>query len=152
MQNARLRTLIRFTPSIVIMLVIFYFSNQPAAISNSQSEFFSGNLNISWLSDHQLFVAVRKAAHALIYACLGLTLLLGFWYFKNRAKWSISMALFYAISDEFHQTLIQGRSGQMSDVLLDSISATLAICIFLKIFSSLKYFHKKSIHQNSFTS
>lgn len=75
-----------------------------------------------------------------------------FWYFKNRAKWSISMALFYAISDEFHQTLIQGRSGQMSDVLLDSISATLAICIFLKIFSSLKYFHKKSIHQNSFTS
>lgn len=152
MKNARPNTLIRFIPALAIMLIIFYFSHQPSAISNSQSEFFSSSLNISWLSDHQIFIVVRKIAHALIYACLGLVLLLGFWNLKNRAQWSVVIALFYAISDEFHQTLIQGRSGQISDVFLDSISAAIAICIFLKIFSSLKYFHKKSIYQSGFTS
>nr|MCR4673483.1 VanZ family protein [Lachnospiraceae bacterium] len=39
----------------------------------------------------------------------------------------------YAASDELHQTFVQGRSGQVSDVCLDSIGALVGVVIGLFI-------------------
>ena len=67
--------------------------------------------------------AVRKCAHFTEYALLGLMirLCLESW-FGHRVKKSSSLSLaglcmgiLYACSDEFHQLMIEGRSGQWTD-------------------------------------
>lgn len=67
---------------------------------------------------------VRKAAHATEYAVLGM-LLAGAAYQKKMParrlmllSWGIGTG--YAATDEIHQLFVPGRSGQLSDVLLDS--------------------------------
>ena len=40
---------------------------------------------------------------------------------------------FYAMTDEFHQLFVPGRSGRVADVLLDSTGAAVGVCLFLII-------------------
>ena len=46
---------------------------------------------------------------------------------------SFIICLLYAISDEVHQTLIPGRSGEVSDVILDTIGASIGILIYFQV-------------------
>ena len=69
---------------------------------------------------------IRKAAHFLEYTILFFLFFRGF---KNTTKLTLIRALLfsficsvlYAISDEFHQTLVDGRSGMVRDVVIDTI-------------------------------
>lgn len=74
----------------------------------------------------------RKTAHVLEYAVLAVLL----WRAsrKERATWSwqaagyaFGLATLYAITDEFHQSLVPSRQGQVTDVLLDSFGAALGL-------------------------
>ena len=40
------------------------------------------------------------------------------------------ICIIYALTDEFHQTFIDGRSGQISDVFLDSSGSLIATVVF----------------------
>ena len=77
--------------------------------------------------------AVRKAAHYTEYLLLGLLSLLCLesWFGKRRwlvpAAWGFSTL--YAVTDEMHQLLIEGRSGQWTDVLIDSAGALTGVLI-----------------------
>lgn len=62
-------------------------------------------------------------------------------------KYVITIAIYvlYAISDEIHQLFIAGRSGQPSDVILDSLGAVSGLGIFMLIerrFSKKKHLEK----------
>ena len=76
---------------------------------------------------------IRKTAHAMEYAVLGL-LTAGI-FADGRKSWKWRMVLpwliaaGYAATDEFHQLFVPGRSGQISDVLLDSAGALAGVWI-----------------------
>ena len=75
--------------------------------------------------------AVRKTAHFAEYAILGF-LLTGAASLGNGWKSFLQPGLtgaLYAASDEFHQLFVPGRSGQISDVLLDSAGVCFGVLL-----------------------
>ena len=127
--------------TICVMSMIFAFSTQNADRSDRTSGFIS-NAIISVLYrdyaaqtpekrqeiyDSVQFV-VRKCAHFSEYTLLGLLLRLCLesWIgHRMKKRYALMLLAFlcgalYAGSDEWHQKLIDGRSGQWIDVLLDS--------------------------------
>lgn len=86
---------------------------------------------------------VRKSAHAAEYAILGL-LAAGAFIGKRTTisggifqPWIITTA--YAATDEFHQLFVQGRSGQISDVVLDSAGALAGLAALAMIRRLLRF-------------
>ncbi|QFT90723.1 VanZ like family protein [Bacillus sp. THAF10] len=80
---------------------------------------------------------VRKNAHFLAYLVLGL---LTFFAFrksgvghKKGAILAFIVSILYAVSDEVHQLFVPGRSGQVSDVVLDSVGALTGIGIYFMV-------------------
>nr|TXF85642.1 VanZ family protein [Alkalicoccus halolimnae] len=125
------------------MGIIFYFSHQPA----DQSENYSSSIlvYVSVLADffypfrieeEALHLFIRKAAHVLVYFVLGVltyhALLRSGNPLKTAGIYALAVCFFYAVSDEVHQLFIPGRSGEVSDVLLDTTGAAGGIaCIYL---------------------
>ncbi len=118
-------------------ILIFWFSSRTADLSQKDSltagRFvaellvpgfekwpFEKQENCVRLIDH----AVRKTAHFAEYLVLGVLLTGFFTDFDKKARFWIRNAwltgTLYAASDEFHQLFVAGRSGQFTDVLLDS--------------------------------
>lgn len=72
----------------------------------------------------------RKIAHAAIYACLTLAWWWALSVGERRARWPLLAAalisFLYAISDEYHQTFVEGRVGSPRDVAIDTVGIILA--------------------------
>lgn len=60
-------------------------------------------------------------------------------------KWiiSIGVGIIYAISDEFHQSFIPGRSAEIRDVLIDTFGVIIGIIVVLAIISVYKALSEK---------
>lgn len=77
---------------------------------------------------------VRKTAHATEYAILGMLIMSSLGAFgvigirRNVTAWMIASV--YAATDECHQLFVAGRSGQISDVVLDSAGAAAGILAY----------------------
>jgi VanZ family protein len=80
-----------------------------------------------------LHVAVRKCGHLAEYALLAL---LAFRALRSgraerfRSSWAggaFAIAVAYALVDEFHQTFVSTRTGNLGDVLVDAVGAALAL-------------------------
>lgn len=130
------------------MCVIFAFSAQEQEESSAVSETFSYRMvrsadslfGLDWDDErlHEIADAiegyVRKAAHMTEYAILAVLLYiwLGKWQFTIRKRMLLAIAAtaLYAASDEFHQLFVAGRSGRLTDVLIDSAGAILGVLIF----------------------
>lgn len=77
---------------------------------------------------------LRKVAHASVYFVLAILLMYTLLITNhNQHKkllltmiLSILICFLYAITDEYHQTFVKGRTGQFSDVLIDTIGASIA--------------------------
>ena len=74
---------------------------------------------------------VRKTAHAAEYAILGI-LAAGACITTKKKGWKTvlfpwGIATAYAVTDEFHQLFVPGRSGQMTDVMIDSGGALVGL-------------------------
>jgi hypothetical protein len=111
----RFGSLVRWLPAMVMMGAIFLLSSLPA----ERIPFFG-----------RYDVLIKKLAHAAGYALLGVA------YFSAlpsrlspvyRAALSFLMAVLFALSDEFHQSFVQGRTSSLRDVAIDSIGAGLAL-------------------------
>ena len=81
---------------------------------------------------------VRKTAHATEYAILGclLTNLCLSLSMRKAYMWGWLMGSAYAATDEFHQLFVPGRSGQITDVMLDSVGCLvgcLLTCLILHV-------------------
>lgn len=132
------------------MAVIFSFSACPAEQSTGDSRWAGhmiGQLFVpgfgDWSDKEQEAFAekvdypVRKTAHAMEYAVLGL-LTAGAYIRRGTSirkgilvPWGI--AALYAASDEFHQLFVPGRSGQVSDVVLDSAGVLAGVLLLAGI-------------------
>ncbi len=90
------------------MGAIFYVSGTP---SNEIPDFGGADL------------LVKKGAHALAYAILGILA-----YRASGSRWvALLIAVLYAISDETHQLFVVGRNGQPLDVVIDAVGAVVGL-------------------------
>lgn len=92
---------------------------------------------ISW----QDFI-IRKTAHFLEYAILCILMNRGFknttgFSIKKRLFWSLVLTVLYALSDEFHQTKVYGRTGKAFDVGVDFMGALFGLIFSWKVISFL---------------
>ena len=80
---------------------------------------------------------VRKGAHFSVYLLLGVTSFSAFRSYDLKryikALAAFLLCALYAASDEFHQLFVAGRSGQISDILLDSAGSLCGIVITVGI-------------------
>ncbi len=134
-----------FLPAILIMCFIFYMSAQPdteSSMESSRTGVFifttvSNSLDLGWSADkiQELSVKyehpIRKAAHMTEYCLLAISVAIPLYVYGLRGIPLIFVAgLFcigYAASDEYHQTFVQGRSGNIKDVCIDSIGAIIGV-------------------------
>ena len=129
------------------MVAVFVFSHQPADVSSQVSggliyrflSFIVGGFDSLSESEraemiNSLQYVVRKGAHAFIYTVMGALSMGLMATFGFKKRWSPCAVAFlvcflYSISDEVHQTFVAGRSGQVSDVILDSCGAFFGIAV-----------------------
>lgn len=105
----------------------------------------------------QMSWPIRKTAHASEYACLAMSLVITCWQImawrrEARGKGQVSLrqislvgitafaiAVLYACSDEVHQLFIDGRAGQVADVLVDASGAAIGCLLMcLAMYAFLK--------------
>ncbi len=100
-------------PSLIWMITIFIFSNQPIN---------KPGVSFSWID----FI-FKKICHFGEYTILYLLI------FKATGKKSIIkpliLTLLYALTDEWHQTFIPGREGTLRDVGFDAFGAVLGLIL-----------------------
>lgn len=90
----------------------------------------------------------RKFAHASEYFVL--TLLLIFALKNSNVKgikiflFSILICFIYACTDEYHQTFVNGRTGQFGDSLIDTLGGSIG-CIVYYLINKLIKFKKKCV-------
>lgn len=122
-----------FIPSIILMIMIFWFSHQTGTQSSSLSTYI-----VNWLESNLHIIVpeliIRKLAHMSEYAILAFTFIYAFYHnkytFQRIIIFSLTATFLYACSDEFHQLFVIGRSGQLIDVMIDTIGGMIAIIIF----------------------
>lgn len=125
------------------MLLIFYLSHQPASesseLSGSFVEVFMKIISVFPIAIDGEIVhfIIRKSAHFIAYFILGLLIFHTVRLYIARHIRAFVCALFisfiYAASDEFHQTFIPGRSGELRDVFIDSAGALTGICAYVLV-------------------
>jgi hypothetical protein len=133
---------------ILWMGVIFSFSNQTGTSSSSLSTTVLTKIavtidkdmtekEIDEFVDKYSFI-IRKIAHLSVYFILGILAYINLREYMKVTPalviYSIIFCFVYASTDEIHQLLVNGRSGNICDVILDTCGATLSI-IMLYYFS-----------------
>jgi VanZ family protein len=91
--------LLRWAPTIALMLIIFAFSSRP---SSSLPDF-------AWADR-----LVKKGSHMLGYAALALAYWHGLGSRRGRQPLAWLLAIAYAVTDEFHQSFVPGRTPSAS--------------------------------------
>lgn len=129
---------------VATMLAIFLFSSQNAESSGSASGGISDKIielfrpNISGLSPEKqarirerVDVIVRKGAHFIEFAILGISVSLLLLTFSDKKIFTVAVPIafsaFYAVTDEVHQLFVAGRAGMLTDVLIDSLGAAVGV-------------------------
>lgn len=113
--NSRLS--LRWLPAILLMGIIFVLSSLPA----ERIPYFG-----------RFDVLVKKGGHALGYGMLALAYAHAL---PSRlslpVRWGLSlcMAVLFALSDEFHQSFVEGRNSSLRDVFIDGVGAAVALTL-----------------------
>lgn len=95
--------------------------------------------------------SVRKLAHFSVYTCLGMLMYLSFRFIPVKGKkpvWSLCACVIYAVSDEFHQYFVPGRSCEVRDVCIDSLGALTGILIIFAVLFLIKSIKRKRTCNN----
>ncbi len=147
------KLIISFMPMIVMMVIIYLFSAKNGMQSSHTSggtvsimiTFFEKIPGIHITQVQQVKLArcmelpVRKLAHITEYGILLATIYIPVeknFMLKNSKKAiiSVAIAILYAASDELHQRFVPGRSGRVTDVLIDSIGILVSLFILQIIY------------------
>lgn len=106
---------------------------------------------LEWLDLHTLTVLVRKSAHFCEYAVLAALLCLAFYYSGALLMRNMGNLLFpcllWAVLDEFLQTFVEGRTGLVSDVLIDFcgiVTGCLVLLAWLWVYKRVRRRKRKS--------
>lgn len=126
-------------------------TNLSTKVSEGSAELFNHLSRQHWTDNIIGEIAVffeyplRKIAHFMEYACMGILvyLLWSQWVSRSRMLWLICVAWVFlsAGMDEFHQLFVPGRCGSFRDVCLDTaggIAGVMVLLLVQKFFSSKK--------------
>ncbi len=142
MTNAKIKAIryIGFALTLTAMITIFMFSSGNSEVSSSQSGKVTKAVIRVTHSDYNSFsekrqaaiynrteYTVRKLAHFSIFAFLGFSVMTAAATYKTDSRsggvrrliFCAAFCIVYAVSDEFHQTFVSGRNGNITDVLID---------------------------------
>ena len=98
------------------------------------------NNNKKYNYSQELQTFVRKNAHYFLYTVGGIILSVFFYAFLKGNKkiyaFAILTGMLYAMSDEFHQRFVEGRTSRITDVGIDTlgvITGTILFMVFINI-------------------
>ena len=159
--------------TIVWMIVIFRFSMDDGNSSHELSDscvklinhliyqFTGKDLMMTIAPEHYSMIELflRKCAHMSIYFVLAVNIMIVLFTFNMKMILRMAIAVIasfgYALTDEFHQTFVAGRSGAFTDCLIDTsgaifgvIAALILYCVLYTIMT--KYQKKKGIVQSEY--
>ena len=152
--KTKLLPVLSFVPMLLLLSIIFGFSAQDGETSGSlsfQISLWIVNVFLPLVSEecfeqdilekaHALHYFVRKAAHMTEYFLLTLSVYLPLKVcltkritFPKRILLGFCITVLFAALDEFHQTFVPGRSGNFTDVCIDSIGILAATLLLLGV-------------------
>ncbi|MFC4322508.1 VanZ family protein [Litchfieldia salsa] len=127
--------------------MIFHATGSPSFTGDSTSSMLGDSiktvydfLGISWdpyLLVDQLNFIIRKSGHVIAFGLLGILFRFALGDIKRAYLYAWILTTVYAMTDEFHQSLVPSRTASIMDVGLDSIGAGLAL-LALWIFNKRK--------------
>ena len=125
---------------IIWMLLIFIMSSFNSTESNNQSNFIidiiANLFNINNIDTLNLII--RKLAHFTEYFILGVLVYNMTYNYNKKTFIAIIICVLYAISDEFHQMIVPGRSCQLLDITIDSSGSITGIYIIKTFINNFK--------------
>lgn len=126
--------------SIIWMLVVFNMSSQTADNSSQTSSELSRilcNIFIEGFNDlptidqnailENMAHPIRKCAHAAEYFILAVFLSGAFSFKRKKLLYAWLITILYSMSDEVHQIWVPGRSGEVLDVVNDSLAGLVGV-------------------------
>lgn len=144
-----MKKIISFIVLILWMIVIFSFSSADANKSTGTSDKVITTMieikdkitnNETPNNEKEIIIKnssfyIRKIAHITEYLILGfLTFNLLKQYSVTNIYYAIGLSILYSCTDEFHQLFINGRSGSIRDVLIDSIGILIGTYLYKLLF------------------
>lgn len=156
MKQSNLKKIITFIFIIIWAIIVFYFSNQESTKSSKLSggvtkvviEVFKIPEKVTVKQQETMETVIRKLAHFSIYTLGGILIISHINLYKITLKKKLIISLVigicYAITDEMHQLFVVGRSGEIRDVIIDSIGVSFGITIGIIIFTKLYKEYKNS--------
>jgi VanZ family protein len=78
-------------------------------------------------------LVLRKIAHAAEFAVLGALLVRA----TGRAGLAFALGVAYAVSDEVHQSFVEGRQGSALDVAIDTVGVALGVVLWQRVRSRI---------------
>jgi VanZ family protein len=133
--------------AVLLWMVVIYVGSTDMGSTRNTSRFIGPILrwikpDVSENTIRAVQITLRKGAHLTLYGILAALL----WRAQRLLRgnptewrwsefWLISaFCLFYALSDEFHQTLVSSRQGSPFDVMLDTTGA-IAVLLAIRFWS-----------------
>lgn len=107
----------RWGPALALMVIIFIFSSFPSASVPNIGVFD---------------LLVKKGGHLVGYAALAIAYCHALEVgspAQGRLAWVL--AILFALSDEFHQSFVPGRSAWIVDILIDAIGSALGVLAWM---------------------
>lgn len=144
-----MKKIISFIVLILWMIVIFSFSSADANKSTGTSDKVITTMieikdkitnNETPNNEKEIIVKnssfyIRKIAHITEYLILGFLMFnLLNQYSVTKIYYAIGLSILYSCTDEFHQLFINGRSGSIKDVLIDSIGILIGTYLYKLLF------------------
>ena len=144
-----MKKIISFIVLILWMIVIFSFSSADANKSTGTSDKVITTMieikdkitnNETPNNEKEIIVKnssfyIRKIAHITEYLILGFLMFnLLKQYSVTNIYYAIGLSILYSCTDEFHQLFISGRSGNIRDILIDSIGILIGTYLYKLLF------------------
>ncbi len=110
---------LRWIPAVIMMGLIFMFSSMPIGV-------------VPYFGHWDLLI--KKGGHALGFGMLGLAYAYALpARLSRKQRWLLSllMVVLFALSDEFHQSFVNGRHSRLTDVLIDTSGAVIMLSLGL---------------------
>lgn len=107
-------------------------------------------IKVQQVKENKLDYIVRKNAHGFMYMVLAFLVSSIFFVYNKKGKdaivYILFICLFYAVTDEFHQSFVPGRTSLASDVLVDFGGALIGLAFFYIFYYKMykRYTLKKS--------
>lgn len=120
-------------------VIIFGFASSKYSNGENTLMFIQIIFGLDYNQAEVVNALVRKGAHIWIFGTLAVII-----YFLLKRKffflpWGVT--ILFAIADEYHQSLVPGRTPLVSDVILDSLAAFLFLAITRRYTSDKKTKH-----------